>query len=229
MSLSVSVVIPTLNEARAIPGQLAALARLAGVFEIIVADGGSEDDTEACVRATPVRFLSSPRGRGPQLNAGARAARGDVLLFLHADVRLPADAISRIAGTLEDPATVGGAFTTRTVLDHPAPIRSTLVRLADLRSRYTRLPYGDQAIFARRNVFDAVGGFPEQPLFEDLEFSRRLRRAGRLRTLRQDVIVSGRRFAARPVYFALAMNVLPLLYRSGVDPAVLARAYGHVR
>jgi hypothetical protein len=104
-----------------------------------------------------------------------------------------------------------------------------LLRLADLRSRYTSLPYGDQALFVRAEIFHAIGGFPEMPLMEDLELSRRLRRRGRIRTVRDCVRVSGRRFEARPLYYAFLMNVLPLLYRLGVPAAWLARTYGNPR
>ena len=229
MSVPVSVIIPTLNERRRIGGQLQALERMTGIDEVIVADGGSSDGTAEIVRASRARFILADRGRGPQLNAGARAARGDILLFLHADVRLPADAIPCLRDALTDPATVAGAFTTRTTLDEPYAVLSRLVRLADLRSRYTRLPYGDQAIFVRRTVFHAVGRFPCQPLFEDVELARRLRRAGRIQTVRREVTVSGRRFAARPIYFAVAMNFLPWLYRLGVRPATLVRLCRDVR
>jgi hypothetical protein len=104
-----------------------------------------------------------------------------------------------------------------------------LLHLADLRSRYTRLPYGDQAPFVRRSAFDAVGGFPAQPLMEDLEFSLRLRRLGRIERVPGRVQVSGRRFIARPVFFTALVNVFPALYRLGVSPTTLAKLYAHVR
>ncbi len=200
-----------------------------GVYEVIVVDGGSVDGTVEVVRSTgQCRVLAAPPGRASQMNAGARVARGHVLWFVHADVRLPSDALVLIEEAMADADVVSGAFRIQTVADTSGwPAR--WLRLADLRSRYTRVPYGDQAIFVRRDVFERIGGFPAQPLFEDLELSRRLRRMGRTRTLARPVVVSGRRFMARPIYYAVLMNVLPLLYRIGVPPAVLARTYRPVR
>jgi GT2 family glycosyltransferase len=163
------------------------------------------------------------------MNAGARAASGDVLLFLHADVELPSGALRHVAEALADPGVVAGAFRTWTVPDAPGHRLAPLLHLADLRSRYTGLPYGDQAVFVRAGIFEQLGGYPEQPLMEDLEMSRRLRRAGRIRTVPANVRVSGRRFLSRPIYAFLVMNAFPVLYALGVSPARLARWYGNPR
>lgn len=223
-----SIVIPTLGEAARIGAQVERVRDLPGVHEVIVVDGGSEDATVALAAAAGAAVLAGPRGRGPQLNVGARHATGEIVVFVHADVELPRDVAAQIGAALADAEIVGGAFRTRTVADRPhwfAP----LLPLADLRSRYTRLPYGDQALFVRAAAFDAVGGYPEQPLFEDVEFARRLRRRGRLHTVSATVRVSGRRFLARPLYWSAAMNVLPALYRLGVSAETLARWYRPVR
>ncbi len=228
--MTLSVVVPVLDEARRLGRQLAALGAVAGVDEILVVDGGSRDDTVAIARGAPgVRVLAAPRGRGHQMNAGARAARGDVLLFLHADAALPPDAARLIARALDDPRVVAGAFRLHTVAEDGGRWLAPLLRLADVRSRVTRLPYGDQAVFVRRAAFERVGGFPDQPLMEDIELARRLRRVGRIRTVPGVVRVSGRRFLANPVRAVLAMRVFPLLYRLGVSPARLARLYGDPR
>ncbi|MHB8416822.1 MAG: TIGR04283 family arsenosugar biosynthesis glycosyltransferase [Myxococcales bacterium] len=225
----VSVVIPALDEEARIGGQLAALGRLP-LHEVVVADGGSRDRTVACVRAFPsVRLVASRRGRAAQLNAGAAAAGGDVLLFLHADVRLPENAVDLVAAALARPGTVAGAFRTWTVAEGRRHLLGPLLHLADLRSRYSRLPYGDQALFVRAEAFRRAGGFPEQPLMEDLELSRRLRRLGRVEIVPASVQVSGRRFLARPAYYTLLVNLFPLLYRLGVPPAWLAPLYGDPR
>lgn len=225
-----SVIVPVFNEAARIATQLSVLTDTPGIDEVIVVDGGSTDATVALTRSCErVRLVTSPRGRGPQMNAGAGAASGDVLWFVHADVALPADAPAMVADALRDPTVVGGAFRVETVPDGTTGWPARLLWLADLRSRYSRLPYGDQAVFVRRNVFERLGGFAPTPLFEDLEFSRRLRRAGPVRFLPTAVRVSGRRFMARPLYYACLMNALPLLYRLGVPTAMLARLYGHVR
>jgi rSAM/selenodomain-associated transferase 2 len=227
----ISVIIPALDEEARIGVHLERLATVPGLHEVIVVDGGSRDRTAERVKAAGrARLLVAPRGRGTQLNVGAAAAAGDVLLFLHTDVELPPDAARWIAEALRDPDVVAGAFRTWTVPDGArrrwlAP----LLHLADLRSRHARLPYGDQAMFVRARAFRAVGGFPEQALMEDLELGRRLSRAGRIGTVPCSVRVSGRRFQARPVRSLVLMNVFPLLYRLGVPPRVLARLYGDPR
>lgn len=226
----VSVVVPVLDEVARIGRQLRLLAGSGPWHEVLVVDGGSRDGTIGVARAVEgVRVFEAPRGRAHQMNAGARAATGDVLLFLHADVELPPDALRHVGEALADPEVVAGAFRTWTVPDAPGNRLAPLLHLADLRSRYTGLPYGDQALFVRAGTFERVGGFPEQPLMEDLELSRRLRRAGKIRTVPACVRVSGRRFLSRPVYYFVLVNVFPLLYAAGVSPARLARLYGNPR
>ena len=229
MAERLSIIMPVLNEEARIAAQLAGLAGLSGVDEIIVVDGGSVDRTPDLAAAAGCHLVTAPRGRGTQMNAGAVAASGDILLFLHADVMLPVDAPLLIRRALADPTVVAGAFRTRTIAEGGRTWATRWLGLADLRSRYTRFPYGDQALFVRREAFQRVGGFPAQPLFEDLELSQRLCAVGRVQTLRAQVCVSGRRFLARPLYFAILMNVLPILYRLGVSPQTLQRAYGDVR
>lgn len=226
----VSVVVPTLDEEARIGGLLEELSGIPGLREIIVADGGSRDRTLEIARSFPgVRALAAPRGRASQMNRGARAATGEVLLFLHADVMPPADMARWVDKALADERVVAGAFRIWTIADGGRSWLGPLLHLADLRSRYSGLPYGDQALFVRAEAFWKAGGFPDQPLLEDLELSRRLRRLGRIRTVPATVRVSGRRFIARPVYYTLMVNVLPLLYRIGIPPAVLAGLYGNPR
>lgn len=227
--MRLSAIIPTLNESARIDRAIAAVTG-AGADEVLVVDGGSADDTVARASRWPgVRVLHHAPGRAVQLNAGARAATGDVLWFIHADVVPPTAARAHIEATLADEGVVAGAFWTRTVCDtHRRPI-AALLPVADLRSRYTRRPYGDQALFVRADAFRSAGGYPEQPLMEDLELSRRLWALGRVRTVPVPVEVSGRRFLARPVYYSVIMNTFPMLYRLGVSPRDLARWYAHVR
>jgi rSAM/selenodomain-associated transferase 2 len=226
----VTVVIPVLDEAARVARTLAAVRSTLPAAEVVVVDGGSRDATVAIARAEPgVRVITAPRGRGAQLDAGARAATGDVLLFLHADVLLPPDAGAWIGRVLAQPDVVAGAFRIRTVAEGRRHWMAPLLPLADLRARVTRLPYGDQALFVRREAFVAVGGYPDQPLLEDLELARRLWTVGRIVVAPAVVEVSGRRFLARPLRSTLAMHLFPLLYRAGVSPRVLAELYGNPR
>ena len=228
--MKLTVIIPALNEAGRIGARLAELGAMPDVDEIVVVDGGSTDATVRIASAhRAARLIQAPRGRASQQNAGAARATGEVLLFLHADVSLPKDAAGAAKEALQDPAVVAGAFRTWTVADAAPSLLAPLLHLADLRSRYTSLPYGDQAIFVRADAFRAVGGFPDQPLMEDLELSRRLGRLGRIRVLSSSVRVSGRRFLARPIFYTLAVNVFPFLYALGVPPATLKRLYGDPR
>lgn len=230
LSPRISVILPVLDEAARIVDQLRHLRTLTDLDEVIVVDGGSTDATVVQVRQTPqVRLLTTAPGRGLQMNAGAAVATGDVLLFLHADVRLPQDAVAHVWAALEDPLVVAGAFRTWTIPDGEGWPLGPLLHLADIRSRISRLPYGDQAIFIRQEVFRDLGGFAEIPLMEDLEISRRLRGAGRIARVSARVTVSGRRFQARPLTYTLMVNLYPLLYRLGVPPRWLVRFYGRVR
>ena len=226
----ISVILPVLDEEHRIGRRLEELGATPGIREVIVVDGGSVDRTLEIVRGFPgIRVTTGPRGRGSQLNAGARLASGDVLLFLHADVSLPADAAAWVGGTLAEPGVVAGAFRTWTVPDEGRSWLAPFLHVADVRSRVARLPYGDQAVFVRREAFLRVGGFPDQPLMEDVELARRLRRVGRIRTIPAVVRVSGRRFIARPLSSVVLLRLVPLLYRMGVPPRVLARLYGGPR
>lgn len=226
----ISLIMPVLNEEHRIGSQLDATVALRGIHEIIVVDGGSADRTAELARSYhQVRVIHAPKGRAVQMNAGARTAVGEVYLFLHADVRLPEDAARQIEAALADPRVVAGAFRTWTVSDKGENWFTPFLHLADLRSRYTGLPYGDQAMFVRAEVFRQLNGFPEQPILEDLELSRRLRRVGTIRTVRASVTVSGRRFLARPIYYTAVVNLLPLLYRLGVPARRLASLYGDPR
>ncbi|MFN2427205.1 MAG: TIGR04283 family arsenosugar biosynthesis glycosyltransferase [Candidatus Binatia bacterium] len=223
--------IPVLNEEARIADCLQRLLEMAGLPEIIVVDGGSSDRTVEIARSfAGVTVVDAPKGRALQMNAGAAAATGEVLLFLHADVHLPADAAEHIECALHDEEVVAGAFRTWTVDDRPrSSWIAPLLHLADLRSRYSGLPYGDQAMFVRSSAFRALGGFAEVPIMEDLELSRRLRSAGKIRVVPAVVTVSGRRFLERPLYYFFLINLMPLFYRAGVSPRVLTRFYGDVR
>jgi rSAM/selenodomain-associated transferase 2 len=240
--VKISLILPTFNERSRIDERLTELERQP-VHEVIVVDGQSDDGTLERVSQQisasldgRLKLTTSERGRGRQLNAGARVASGEVLWFVHADASVPEDAVSWIQRLLGDPGCVAGAFKTRTVVDRPLARRrwwhwqaQRWLRLADLRSRYTRLPYGDQAVFVRRSAFRQVGGFPEIPLMEDLELSLRLSRIGRIGRADSEVTVSGRRFLEHPFRDTAIVNLFPLMYRSGVSAELLAAYYRNVR
>jgi rSAM/selenodomain-associated transferase 2 len=210
-----SVVVPVLNEAAGIRAALEALAPLrARGHEVIVVDGGSSDSTADIAAGLCDRVLSAPRGRAAQMNAGARAANGDMLLFLHADTRLPADF------TIPDSA-VWGRFDVR--IDGRHPLLKVVACAMNLRSRLTGIATGDQAMFVRRAVFP---GFPEIPLMEDVALSKVLKQRGRPTCLHEKVTTSGRRWEERGVLRTiLLMWRLRLLYFLGARPEDLARRY----
>lgn len=221
MSVRLSIVIPALDEAANLADLLPALRRDEPGAEIVVVDGGSGDGTAAIVGRHPgVRYLGAPRGRATQMNAGARAATGDTLLFLHADTRLPAGAGAAVATALADPRVVAGRFDV--TFDTARPIMRVIAWLMNHRSRWSGISTGDQALFVRRGVFEALGGFPEIPLMEDVEIARRLKRRGRQAALRLRVTTSARKWQREGVLrTVLLMWTLRLLYACGVPPTKL--------
>ena len=219
-----SIVMPVLDEAQRIGAALAALVPLrAEGVELIVVDGGSRDGTAARCEGVADRVLVSPRSRARQQNAGAAAARGDALLFLHADTTLPADAPALVARALA--RDYWGRFDVR--IEGRSRWLPMVATLMNIRSRVTGIATGDQAIFVRRDVFEAVHGFPDQPLMEDIEISKRLRRhAGAPSCLRAKVTTSGRRWDERGAWHTIVlMWRLRWLYWRGVSAEHLAEAY----
>jgi rSAM/selenodomain-associated transferase 2 len=218
------IVIPTLDEAAGLAPALD--SALAASGDVVVSDGGSDDGTVELARAGGARIVAGPRGRGPQLNAGAAVAGDhDVLLFLHADTVLPAGAASAIAAAI-DAGAVGGAFRIRFVAAGASRLLALGSRLANARAAITGWPLGDHAQFVRRDAFEALGGFREWPLLEDLDFARRLRRHGRTTLLRATVETSARRFERLGVPRTVAINWLIFaLYGLGVPPPRLAGLY----
>lgn len=227
--MKLSVIIPTLDEESRIGDCLAALSRFPDIHDVIVSDGGSADRTVTVARRFGATVIQAPRGRAAQQNAGAARAAGDTFLFLHADALLPCLAPAVIRRVLSAPGVAAGAFRTRHVASRWTGRKSLLLRLADIRSRYSPLPYGDQALFMPRESFERVGGFPDMELMEDLEMSKRLSKLGAIRVADAQVRVSGRRFESAPIYQSLLVNAFPVLYSLGVPPGVLARLYGAPR
>jgi rSAM/selenodomain-associated transferase 2 len=222
----ISIIIPTLNEETTIRGLAADLARLAGPAEVIVSDGGSEDGTAEMARESGLRVIAAPRGRGGQMNAGARLARGEALLFLHSDTRLPAGALAEIARALRRPEVCGGHFSL--VFEGRTWEAHALTRLYPL-LRLGGMCYGDSGFFVRRQVFERAGGFRDYPIFEDCDLYRRLRRLGRFVRLPAAATTSSRRFEGRFLRTFALWSFLQVLYWLGVDPRRLDRIYKPVR
>ncbi len=230
---AISVIVPILNEAKRLENALLELREIPGIAQIIVSDGGSNDGSVSIARSQlGVDLVRSKPGRARQMNTGAKRALGGILLFLHADARLPKNASAQIRSALGVPGALGGAFRLRTDYDAFGRSRrwvAPFLRLADMRSRYTSLPYGDQAQFVRASTFRDLDGYREMPLFEDLDFAQRLLQRGKWARAHGPLRVSGRRFQERPLYYLGLMNTFPLLYRLGVSPQRLAAFYKHTR
>ena len=217
-----------LNEAASIASTLGALRRGAPDAEIVVVDGGSIDSSVAIAQPLCDTLIGASRGRAHQMNAGARASHGDALVFVHADTLVPSSFAADIASALSDPAVVGGRFDVR--LDSAALAYRVIGAMISLRSRISRTGTGDQAIFVRREVFDRLGGFPDLELCEDLEFARRLKRAGRVACLRARVTTSARRWNRDGVIRTIVrMWLIRAMYLMGVAPARLKRMYSDTR
>ena len=225
MSASISVIIPALHEAQAIGRTLSSAAVLAASeVELIVVDGGSEDATVEVARSHGATVVTLPPGRARQMNAGARIARGECLLFLHADTRLPPGYEQEVRRVLDLPGVVAGAFALR--VEGARWGLRWVERAANLRSRLCELPYGDQGLFLRAELFRSLGGFAELPLLEDLELVRRLRRQGRIVTAPLSVLTSARRWESLGVVRTTLLNQLFLLaYLLGMPPRRIASWY----
>ncbi len=223
----ISVIIPVLHEQAVINATIAHLRAIRSDErpEIIVVDGDADADTLPVIKDSGVRRLAAGAGRAVQMNAGAAAARGDIVLFLHADTQLPAGAFGRITGCMEGDRFVGGAFDLG--IGSEGLAFRIIEKAASLRSRFTRVPYGDQAIFVRSGYFHRIGGYREMPLMEDVDLMRRIRRAGgRIFIIPERVRTSGRRWAREGVARCTIRNrTIMLLYLMGVSPQRLARRY----
>ncbi len=230
--MRIAVVIPTLNEERALPHTLRNVAKVMPGATVIIADGGSTDGTRAIVEQcglTRLFMIDATRGRGSQMNAGAALASDDILLFLHADTQLPAAAVKSILDAMEDHNAVGGFF--RIAFSPATPFTSLYAWLYNTRS-ISSLCYGDAAIFVRREIFDELGGYKNELLMEDLDLVLRLRKRGRLMYIREcAVTTSSRQFPTTwsSIKMAGIWLVLPILYAMGVSQRQLARLYPTAR
>lgn len=219
----ISIVIPVLNESQNIESCLFRLKKQIKHHEIVVIDGGSDDNTLDIVRSfTGVKWLCSPPGRGKQMNRGAEVTEGDLLLFLHADTCLPPRGLERIETLMAQGGIVAGSFSLS--FDEP----NSLLKLYALFSRINHIlfTYGDQGLFMKRHIFERIGGFQEIPIMEDVEIQMRLRKIGRFVKIYQPVITSARRFLTYGIIKQQCLNIgLVSLYHTGFSPVWLKRFY----
>jgi rSAM/selenodomain-associated transferase 2 len=226
-SMKIAIVVPVFNESLVLPrlmGDLATLKEDANSdFELVFVDGGSTDNTAALIQAAGLRVVNSAKGRAWQMNEGAAQTAGDVLLFLHADTHLPQNAIKTIASSLVG-GICWGRFDVR--INGKPWMLGVVARMMNWRSRLTGIATGDQAMFMTRDAFQAIGGFPEQALMEDIEASRRLRKLSRPACISSPVVTSGRRWETRGVWTTIVlMWRLRWAYWRGQSPAQLAELY----
>ncbi len=225
---SIAVIVPLLNERDRLPGLLQMLAGL-HADEVVIVDGGSTDGTELLLAEAGLPWCRGRPGRAAQMNRGAEQCRSEILLFLHADTEITSIALQHLREVMSDPdRVVGGRFDVR--LSGNAALFRIIEYFINLRSRLTKISTGDQGIFVRRDLFERVGGFPDQPLMEDIEFSKRLKREGRLACLRDKVTTSSRRWEKHGIIrTTMLMWKLRFLYWVGVTPERLARMYQYAR
>lgn len=228
------MIIPALDEETSLPATIRS-AREAGADEVVVVDGGSADGSRETALRLADTLVCTARGRAAQMNAGARASSGEALLFLHADTLLPPESIRAVRAALRRADIQGGAFSVRLEVSPSAsPYMKAMLRLTGrmicVRSRLFRSYTGDQAIFVRRETFEALGGYPEVPLMEDVEFSRRMTRRGKTLLLPVRITTSGRRWeAAGAVRTILLMWSLRAGHFFGLSPSRCAEFYGRGR
>ncbi|MEG3845798.1 TIGR04283 family arsenosugar biosynthesis glycosyltransferase [Microcoleus sp. herbarium19] len=222
-NLKISIIIPVLNEANTI-ARVISTARHAENVEIIVADGGSTDGTVEIAQDRADRAISTIPGRARQMNAGAAASTGDILLFLHADTLLPRGYDSLVRQALAKPSSAAGAFELE--IDGPRLCLRLVETGVNWRSNFLQMPYGDQAIFLSSATFDKIGGFPDLPLMEDFEFVRRLKKQGRIEIVPLPVLTSARRWQQVGVLKTTIINQIVIIaYFLGVSPDRLAFWY----
>lgn len=220
----ISVILPTLNEAKAIEATISNLKKCRQT-EIIVVDGGSQDETIEIARSMGARVLTSAPCKATQMNAGAAEATGDVLLFLHADTRLPENFENCVLAAATRKEFCAGAFSLG--IDSDVASLRFIERVANWRSRFFQMPYGDQALFVARNLFHEIGGYPDYPIMEDFELVRRLKRKGKIAILPESVQTSPRRWLNFGILKTWLLNQMIIVaYYLGISPQRLSQWYG---
>ena len=223
---TISVIIPILNEAKILDQTLSQLQPELGSHELIIVDGGSNDNS-VCIAEKYGEVLTSARGRAKQLNAGAAAATGDILIFLHADIRLEPGALKAVESALSS-GYIGGGF--RQKIDGKSILYRAIEIAGNVRGKYLKVFYGDSGIFLARADFEKIGGFPDVPILEEMEFSKELRKLGKTTLVAPCIHISARRWETRGVVRTTLNNYLiTLLYFLKISPERLAELYRHIR
>lgn len=226
MPCVISYIIPTLNEAEALSATLQRVADQSGDKEILLIDGGSDDDTIEIAKRQGCSVLQSPPSRGIQMNQGADAAKGDVLLFLHADTLLPENASKEVESILAQPNIIAGSFPI--VFNRQSPLLQLYSLCSSINNAY--FTYGDQGLFLRRETFNSIGKFKAYPFLEDIDFQIRLRNKGRFAKSKQTVQTSARRFERNGVIKQQLLNLAIIsAFRAGISPYKLKRLYSNAR
>jgi rSAM/selenodomain-associated transferase 2 len=225
--LKVSIIIPTLNEELILENTLSQIQQLSP-HEVIVSDGGSTDNTCRIAEKLSFRVITGPSGRALQMNAGANEATGDILLFLHADNRLEPESYGKMLECMSNPKWVGGAFTLS--IESAKWSLKLITQLANIRSKYFGLAYGDQGFFVRKEVFKDLHGFSPIPICEDLDFYRRMKARGPVILLKEKAYTSPRRWTQEGIFFTTARNIIIAgLFRLGFPPRILTKWYLTIR
>ncbi len=220
---AISIVIPTLNERGNLAGNLASCHPPEDV-EIIVVDGGSIDGTPELAQRPDVKLVISKPGRGKQMNVGARMAKGEIVLFLHGDTVLPQGYYPQIISVLEGEGVVAGAF--RLSIDGKPVSLRIIENVVNLRARILQMPFGDQALFMKKSMFEQVGGFQEIPIMEDFDLVRELRKRGRIGIAEGAILTSGRRWERFGPWRTTLMNQIAIMaHLLGISPVTIAKFY----
>tara|TARA_B100000676_G_scaffold199370_1_gene195898 strand:- start:193 stop:858 length:666 start_codon:yes stop_codon:yes gene_type:complete len=221
--LKISIIVPTLNEAKCLEETLTYIQQLSP-HEVIVSDGGSEDGTLEIAAKFTENIITGPAGRSLQMNAGARIATGDIFLFLHADSRIESASFEKMSHFMENSEEIGGAFSLCIVSDKWS--LRLINRLANLRSKYLGMAYGDQAFFVKNLIFQKMNGFAKLPICEDIDFFKRLRNLGPVILLNEKALTSPRRWNKEGIWFTTIKNILiATLFELGFPPRILTKWY----
>mgnify|MGYP006414446619 FL=1 len=225
--LKVSIIVPTLNEAQVLNETLTQIRQLCP-HELVVSDGGSDDNTLEIAEKFTEHIVKGSAGRALQMNAGTRIATGDIFLFLHADSRIEPNSYEKMLHSLKSSEKIGGAFSF--CIDSDKWSLRLITRLANLRSKYLGMAYGDQAFFVKNSTFQQMDGFTEFPICEDIDFFKRLRKLGPVILLKEKAFTSPRRWMQEGIWFTTLRNILiATLFELGFPPRILTKWYQAIR